>query len=358
MPKIFISYRRQDSGGYVRELASKLRKRYGANSIFRDLDDIRAGDDFNKVIESAVSECKVLIIVIGPHWSTMRNEHGVRRLNNSHDYVRLEIESALKRNIPVIPVTVNGAVWPPTDELPKSLNGLLTRLSHELSDKQSRWEYDIDQLIKHLDKIDGLLPVNTPKKPFTFNEIIKSCVNKKYRFSIGIIIVVIFSLILFATANNIEIVNSTAKRLWSEDINLTNNLDKPEKEIVTNENRHASNTLSIKVNDKVLAVWKDNDCLYPATVLENKAGRYLINYIFSEQAVLDENKLFLIETPSEIKLTTKVYFALYADKSIWAPGNITDQRADKYLVKPDSDSTCYSHLRHRWVTADELILRK
>lgn len=362
MPNIFISYRRQDSGGYVRALARKLRKYYGVDSIFRDLDNMGAGDDFIKMIEKAVSECKVLITVIGPHWSTIKDEHGARRLNNPHDFVRLEIESALKRDIPVIPVTVNGAVWPPTENLPESLTALLTRLAHELSDKQSRWDYDINQLIKHLDKIDGLaLNVNTPKEPSTINEIGKSRVNNRCRLSVGIIIIVILGLIMFATENNVGTEKSTANNLRSDEINFgSNNLEQPENEPLVNgpENNHSSRKLSIKVDDKVLAVWKFNGCLYPATVLETNAGSYSVNYIFSEQAELDEDELLLIETPSEIKLTEKVFFALNADQSKWAPGRITDQRADKYLVKPDSDATCRTHLRHRWVTADELISRK
>lgn len=356
MPNIFISYRRQDSGGYTRALVKKLSEYYGTDSIFRDLDNIDAGEDFIKVIEKAVSSCKVLIVVIGPHWSTIKDKHGVLRLNKPYDVVRLEIESALKRDILIIPVTVNGAIWPPAEDLPESLTRLSRRLAHELSDRQSRWDYDLDQLIKQLDKIEGLKPVatldiNKSEKKSAFNEIGKPVFNNRYGLSIGIVIVMILGLIMFTTENNVESGKpdiGSGPMEQHENAPLVNGVEK----------NHSSEKLSIDIDDKVLAVWKFNGCLYPATVLEVKIGHYLINYTFGEQAEVDEDELFLIETPSEIKLTAKVFFAMGADQSEWAPGRVTDQRADKYLVKPDIDTTCDTHLRYRWVTVDELILRK
>ncbi len=193
MSDIFISYRRQDSAGFTRTLGKKLAERYGEDSIFRDLEDIEAGNDFVVEIEEAVSSCKVLIAIIGPHWSNIKNKQGMRRLENPHDFVRLEIESALKRDIPVLPVTVNGAVWPPAEVLPESLQVLLRHQAHDLSDKQGRWDYDVDQLMKRLDKIDGVTAITSaeiPGKP----EVWESTFKSKLMLGLGAVIIAVLGL--------------------------------------------------------------------------------------------------------------------------------------------------------------------
>ncbi len=196
MSDIFISYRRQDSAGFTRTLGKKLAERFGEDSIFRDLEDIEAGNDFVVEIEEAVSSCKVLIAIIGPHWSNIKNKQGTRRLENPHDFVRLEIESALKRDIPVLPVTVNGAAWPPAEVLPESLQVLLRHQAHDLSDKQGRWDYDVDQLIKRLDKIDGVEAIASaeiPDKPVKR----KSTFNSKLFFGLGALIIAVLGSTIF-----------------------------------------------------------------------------------------------------------------------------------------------------------------
>lgn len=165
MSTIFLSYRRQDSAGFTKALGEKLAQRFGEDAIFRDLEDIEAGDDFVSAIEDAVSSCRVLLAIIGPHWSNMRNADGQRRLENPNDFVRLEIEAALKRGVPVIPVTVNGANWPPKETLPDSLQPLLTRQAHDLSDRQGRWEYDVDHLLQRLEEISGMHPGKENNQP-------------------------------------------------------------------------------------------------------------------------------------------------------------------------------------------------
>ncbi len=196
MSDIFISYRRQDSAGFTHTLGKKLAERFGEDSIFRDLEDIEAGNDFVVEIEEAVSSCKVLIAIIGPHWSNIKNKQGTRRLENPHDFVRLEIESALKREIPVLPVTVNGAAWPPAEILPESLQVLLRHQAHDLSDKQGRWDYDVDQLIKRLDKIDGvtaITPSAIPDKPV----VQKSTFKPKLMLGLGAVIIAVLGSTIF-----------------------------------------------------------------------------------------------------------------------------------------------------------------
>jgi hypothetical protein len=65
MTRIFISYRRLDSEGYVGRLYDHLTQHFDRHDIFMDVDAIRPGEDFVTVLENAVQACDVLIAVIG-----------------------------------------------------------------------------------------------------------------------------------------------------------------------------------------------------------------------------------------------------------------------------------------------------
>jgi TIR domain len=150
--RIFISYRRDDSRGYAGRLQGDLSRRYTEEHVFRDV-EIPPGADFGEYITSLVDKCNVVLAIIGPRWLDARDREGERRIDDPQDWVRLEIERALARDgVEVIPVLVDGARLPPREELPPSLLGLRRRNAFELSD--SRWDYDLEQLGKHL---DGLL---------------------------------------------------------------------------------------------------------------------------------------------------------------------------------------------------------
>jgi hypothetical protein len=144
--RIFISYRRDDSRGYAGRLQGDLSRRYTEEHVFRDV-EIPPGADFGEYITGLVDKCNVVLAIIGPRWL---DREGERRIDDPDDWVRLEIERALARDgVEVIPVLVDGARLPPREELPPSLLGLRRRNAFELSD--SRWDYDLDQLGKHLD---------------------------------------------------------------------------------------------------------------------------------------------------------------------------------------------------------------
>src|SRR5262245_16849767 len=102
-PFLFVSYRRDDATGSIEYIYQRLVMRFGRESVFRDIDEMRLGEDFRHQLQEALSRCDVFLAVIGPHWAG-RGERGVRRLDDPKDYVRLEIETALRRQIPVIPV--------------------------------------------------------------------------------------------------------------------------------------------------------------------------------------------------------------------------------------------------------------
>ena len=138
---IFISYRRDDSEGETGRLYDDLVRAYGDDSVFMDVAGIQPGLDFRKAIDANVSGCGVLLAVIGPSWATITGSDGSRRLDNSNDYVRLEIATALARNIPVIPVLVHDAHMPALDLLPDDLKDLRYRNSVELT--HARWNSDV-----------------------------------------------------------------------------------------------------------------------------------------------------------------------------------------------------------------------
>lgn len=135
MPNIFINYRRSDSSGYAGRLLDHLTNHFDQDSVFMDVKGISPGDDLMTVIEKAIGDCQVLLAVIGPQWLSVANNDGKRRLDDSQDYVRLEIATALKRNILVIPVLVGGAAMPTNSDLPSDLQGLTKRLAVTVDDR-------------------------------------------------------------------------------------------------------------------------------------------------------------------------------------------------------------------------------
>jgi TIR domain len=169
--RIFISYRRDDSRGYAGRLQGDLSRRYSEEHVFRDI-EIPPGADFGEYITSLVDKCNVVLAIIGPGWLDARDREGERRLDDPQDWVRLEIERALARDgVEVIPVLVDGARLPPREELPESMLALRRRNAFEISDR--RWDYDVDQLGKHLDRLlrgtsalhvrpAGIAPAPTP----------------------------------------------------------------------------------------------------------------------------------------------------------------------------------------------------
>jgi TIR domain len=149
--RVFISYRRQDSAAYAGRLYDAMVARFGERNVFMDL-DLAPGVDFVERITKAVSACQVLIEVIGPAWATVKNDEGEVRIADPEDFVRLELEIALKRpEVTVIPVLVSAAQMPDRRDLPAELGAIARRNALELSDK--RWRYDIGQLISALEEL-------------------------------------------------------------------------------------------------------------------------------------------------------------------------------------------------------------
>ena len=132
MPKVFISYRRTDTGYLASMLAGKLSEEFGPDSVFFDVDNIPLGVDFRRHLGDAVAGCDVLLALVGDQWLTTTDSNGERRLDNKNDFNRIEIEAALTRGIPVVPVLAGHATMPSETDLPESLRELAYRNAIEL----------------------------------------------------------------------------------------------------------------------------------------------------------------------------------------------------------------------------------
>ncbi|NJL29478.1 MAG: toll/interleukin-1 receptor domain-containing protein [Thermoanaerobaculia bacterium] len=150
MAGIFINYRRVDTEGWAGRLSDGLVRHFGPTRVFRDNDDIRSGERWSDVLSSALAECKVLVVLIGPEWLTCTHADGGRRLDSPDDWVRNEIAAALGRGIPVFPVLVGGTSLPDEAELPEAIRGLCAFQTAEISDR--RWNHDLEALIEDLER--------------------------------------------------------------------------------------------------------------------------------------------------------------------------------------------------------------
>jgi hypothetical protein len=146
MAKVFISYRHGDSWGAVGSLRDAVAAEFGRENVFFDVDAIPVGMDFRVVLRDAISRTDVMLVLIGLHWASMTDHEGRRRLDNPHDFVRLEVEQALQTSVPVVPVLLDGASLPHADQVPGSLMPLLTRSGVALSPQS--FEADLRHLVR------------------------------------------------------------------------------------------------------------------------------------------------------------------------------------------------------------------
>jgi len=155
---IFISYRRGDTEGHAGRLYDDLVKYFGKDKVFMDVAGIEPGRDFRHVIDEQVTSCGVLLAIIGKDWINAKDGNGQLRLDNPSDFVRLETATALKRDIPVIPVLVHGAAMPLVEQLPADLADLCYRNAVELT--HARWDSDVEILANalrpYISKNEGL----------------------------------------------------------------------------------------------------------------------------------------------------------------------------------------------------------
>jgi Bacterial protein of unknown function (DUF937)/TIR domain len=146
--RIFISYRRDDSAGHAGRVFDRLQQEFGQDLLFMDVDAIPLGVNFVRVLRAEVAKCDVLLAIIGPRWLDARDDDGHRRLDNPTDFVRIEISTALQRDIPVIPILLDGTRMPKPTQLPPDLHPLSER--NGLDVRHASFQPDLNKLIREL----------------------------------------------------------------------------------------------------------------------------------------------------------------------------------------------------------------
>lgn len=149
---IFISYRRTDSIHVCGRIYDRLIGVFGSKRIFRDLDNIPLGADFRQVVEKAIGECTIALIIIGKGWLNASDEQGRIRLENPADFVRVEIETSLRNGLVTIPVLVDDASIPRADQLPQSISSLAFRNAITIR-SDPHFHVDVNRLVEGIRKI-------------------------------------------------------------------------------------------------------------------------------------------------------------------------------------------------------------
>jgi hypothetical protein len=147
MAGFFLSYRRDDSAGFAGRLSDALEARFGAGSVFRDVDDIRPGQDFVAAIDTQLQSAQAVLVMIGPRWLEAGTD-GKRRLEAADDFVRREVAAGLASGKPVIPLLVGGATMPNAKDLPDAIVDLARHNAVTLSD--GGWRLDVERLVASL----------------------------------------------------------------------------------------------------------------------------------------------------------------------------------------------------------------
>ena len=152
MALFFLSYRRAQSSGHAGRLADALEARFGADAVFRDVDDIAPGEAFERVIAEHLQRVQAVLVMIGPGWLEAE-EAGVRRLDREDDFVRREIAVALDSGKLLVPVLVGGAKMPAQADLPHGIRALAGRHAIELH--EASWNDDVDRLTAMFSRTSG-----------------------------------------------------------------------------------------------------------------------------------------------------------------------------------------------------------
>ena len=155
---IFICYRREDSADVTGRIYDRLVHHFGREPVFMDVDSITPGYDFRPQIDQKIKVCSIAIVVIGDKW--LAEVDGKRRIDDENDHVRFEIEAALRRKIPIIPVLTRGASHPTKAMLPASLEDLAYR--HGTSMRHEHFGADMDSLISQMDSISAIAASKEP----------------------------------------------------------------------------------------------------------------------------------------------------------------------------------------------------
>lgn len=145
MATVMISYRREDSWALAGRVADRLGRAFGPAQVFMDVDDIPPGADFAAALRATVDRCNAMVVIIGREWLSVTDASGRRRLDDPQDWVRIEVEAALRRGIPVVPFVMAGARLPAAYELPPCLQGLAQR--NAIVTDEAHFDADLERLL-------------------------------------------------------------------------------------------------------------------------------------------------------------------------------------------------------------------
>jgi hypothetical protein len=180
---IFISYRKKDTEFISGRLYDTLITHFAEDQVFMDYEDLEGGVDFEEAIEKMLESCDIMLAVIGPNW-VGANADGSPRIMNEGDWVRLELSTALRRGVRVIPVLVEGATVPHENSLPPDLHNLRKKQTVELNNRN--WKTDTEKLIRLLEKLVGSPPKVTQEAPVVIPKQ-RSIWSKKRTWAFGVV---------------------------------------------------------------------------------------------------------------------------------------------------------------------------
>jgi hypothetical protein len=148
---IFISYRRTEAIT-VGRLYERLKQRFGEGAVFKDIDSITAGLDFREELAKALQSCRVGVVIIGPEWEFVRDEHDRRRLEDPTDFVLNELLTLLQRKVPVIPVITERSGMPHQEDLPENVSAVVFRQGLPLRPDPD-FNRDADGIVAAIEKL-------------------------------------------------------------------------------------------------------------------------------------------------------------------------------------------------------------
>jgi len=345
MARIFINYRREDSEDFSGRLYGELEKHFGRDHIFMDIDNIPPGARIEDFIRKTLVQVDVVIVIIGKQWLSIEDGYKQRRIDKPDDFVQKEIALAIELKKIIIPVLVKDTKMPEHGQLPKSIKQLpeykAIRIWHEDFRNVTK------KLIKELETQIG--NKGNSGKLITFG---------------GSIIVLIFSIMFFHSDTDTgEKLKKDAKKditIPKEDRDRDRDTEKSDPKISDTKNVD----YALNVGDRVLAIWRKNNCFYPATVLKTGTEYFLVQYEnIGKETNLGKNELFLMNSSSEFSQNSEVFIYLdNANYELWVPGVITEIKSSKkpqYRVEPfNTQCNTYWDKSHQYVTREKLILKE
>jgi hypothetical protein len=163
MPKIAISYRRADSEAMTGRIFDRLIAHYGKGAIYRDIDDIPPGIDFRLHINQTLLKTQILLVIVGPQWFGGASDGGANRIQEESDPVRVEVETALRRRVPLIPVLIGATRMPSAEQLPPGLKDFAFRNALKI-DIGRDFDHHMDRLIRSIDAVIEQAPKSSPSR--------------------------------------------------------------------------------------------------------------------------------------------------------------------------------------------------